>query len=471
MPLASGATLVPRPAGASLSGRDLHAFLRDAPRHGAVLRPEHAGHPRGGPARPAVPAGGRGGLPSGADQAVAQARPAVPERLRPGRGDGVGHLDRAAPGQAGRLSASRCPPTARSSWTPTTRTTRCRTGEVGEIGIAGIGLACGYLNRDDLTEQGVHPGLPGHPGEPVRADLPHRRPGPGQRRTGRSSTTAGSTGRTGRAAATGTELGEIESALLRTPQIPAPRQPVDLPVPQAAPLPVPQAAPLPVPQAVQLPVPQPVAPPVPQAVQLPVPQPVAPPVPQAVALPVPQAVQLPVPQPVAPPVPQASRSGAAGRAAAVPRGRRRRRPSSSPCPRPSRLSGPWTWRSRRLRPPAPCRRPASKANSRRCWPRSWAAEQVPVDAHFFDDLGADSMLMARFCARLRKRDDLPAVVDEGRLPAPDHPEPGHRLRARDDHCRRRALPPRSPRCWPRSWAASRSRSTATSSTTWAPTRW
>ena len=34
---------------------------------------------------------------------------------------------------------------------------------------------------------------------------------------------------------------------------------------------------------------------------------------------------------------------------------------------------------------------------------------VPVDAHFFDDLGADSMLMARFCARVRKRADLPSV--------------------------------------------------------------
>jgi non-ribosomal peptide synthetase-like protein len=36
-------------------------------------------------------------------------------------------------------------------------------------------------------------------------------------------------------------------------------------------------------------------------------------------------------------------------------------------------------------------------------------EHVPVDAHFFDDLGADSMLMARFCARVRKRADLPTV--------------------------------------------------------------
>jgi non-ribosomal peptide synthetase-like protein len=35
--------------------------------------------------------------------------------------------------------------------------------------------------------------------------------------------------------------------------------------------------------------------------------------------------------------------------------------------------------------------------------------QVSVDSHFFDDLGADSMLMARFCARVRKRPDLPSV--------------------------------------------------------------
>jgi len=35
--------------------------------------------------------------------------------------------------------------------------------------------------------------------------------------------------------------------------------------------------------------------------------------------------------------------------------------------------------------------------------------QVPVDSHFFDELGADSLLMAQFCARVRKRGDLPAV--------------------------------------------------------------
>ncbi|WP_433505485.1 Pls/PosA family non-ribosomal peptide synthetase [Pseudonocardia halophobica] len=36
-------------------------------------------------------------------------------------------------------------------------------------------------------------------------------------------------------------------------------------------------------------------------------------------------------------------------------------------------------------------------------------EHVPVDGNVFDDLGADSMVMTRFCARLRKREDLPSI--------------------------------------------------------------
>jgi non-ribosomal peptide synthetase-like protein len=36
-------------------------------------------------------------------------------------------------------------------------------------------------------------------------------------------------------------------------------------------------------------------------------------------------------------------------------------------------------------------------------------ERVSVDSHFFDDLGANSLVMAHFCARVRKRDDLPSV--------------------------------------------------------------
>ncbi|WP_258308748.1 phosphopantetheine-binding protein, partial [Streptomyces sp. NWU339] len=36
-------------------------------------------------------------------------------------------------------------------------------------------------------------------------------------------------------------------------------------------------------------------------------------------------------------------------------------------------------------------------------------DQVSVDANFFDDLGANSLVMAQFCARVRKRADLPSV--------------------------------------------------------------
>ena len=35
--------------------------------------------------------------------------------------------------------------------------------------------------------------------------------------------------------------------------------------------------------------------------------------------------------------------------------------------------------------------------------------EVPVHSHFFTDLGADSLVMAHFCARVRKRDDLPSA--------------------------------------------------------------
>jgi 2,3-diaminopropionate biosynthesis protein SbnA len=38
--------------------------------------------------------------------------------------------------------------------------------------------------------------------------------------------------------------------------------------------------------------------------------------------------------------------------------------------------------------------------------------RVGVDDHFFADLGADSVLMTRFCARVRERGDLPAVSIE-----------------------------------------------------------
>ena len=35
-------------------------------------------------------------------------------------------------------------------------------------------------------------------------------------------------------------------------------------------------------------------------------------------------------------------------------------------------------------------------------------ERVPADGHFFTDLGANSLVMAQFCARIRKTADLPS---------------------------------------------------------------
>lgn len=45
-------------------------------------------------------------------------------------------------------------------------------------------------------------------------------------------------------------------------------------------------------------------------------------------------------------------------------------------------------------------------------------EQVPIDSHFFDDLGADSLVMAHFCARVRKRENLPPVSMKDVYPNP-----------------------------------------------------
>ena len=36
-------------------------------------------------------------------------------------------------------------------------------------------------------------------------------------------------------------------------------------------------------------------------------------------------------------------------------------------------------------------------------------DRVSIDSHFFDDLGANSLMMAQFCARVRKRTELPSV--------------------------------------------------------------
>ena len=47
------------------------------------------------------------------------------------------------------------------------------------------------------------------------------------------------------------------------------------------------------------------------------------------------------------------------------------------------------------------------------------AEQVPVDSHFFDDLGADSLVMAKFCARVQEARRPAVDVHAGHLRASD----------------------------------------------------
>ena len=66
-------------------------------------------------------------------------------------------------------------------------------------------------------------------------------------------------------------------------------------------------------------------------------------------------------------------------------------------------------RRRRWRLPRRLSRHPWRGRSREVLADVLHVERVPVDSHFFDDLGADSMVMAQFCARVRKRADLPAV--------------------------------------------------------------
>ena len=48
-------------------------------------------------------------------------------------------------------------------------------------------------------------------------------------------------------------------------------------------------------------------------------------------------------------------------------------------------------------------------------------DQVSVERHFFDDLGANSLMLAHFCARARQAARAPAGGHQGRLPEPDGP--------------------------------------------------
>ena len=84
-------------------------------------------------------------------------------------------------------------------------------------------------------------------------------------------------------------------------------------------------------------------------------------------------------------------------------------------------------------------------------------ERVSVDSHFFEDLGADSMVMAQFCARVRKRPELPSVSMKETSTGTDHQSLATAL----TEATRPASGP-WPRCWLRWCGSSGYRSTATS---------
>jgi non-ribosomal peptide synthetase-like protein len=165
VPWVAGATLVPKPAGSSLLGLDLHAFLTDR-RITALC------------CVPTLLATIEEDLPE--LRFLLVSGEACPQDLiarwhRPGRR----FLNVYGPTEA----------TVTATWTtlhpdrpvtigqplPTYTTVTLDPenpfralphGEVGEIGIAGIGLATGYLNRDDLTDKAFIPDFLGIAGNP-----------------------------------------------------------------------------------------------------------------------------------------------------------------------------------------------------------------------------------------------------------------------------------------------------------------
>ena len=250
-------------------------------------------------------------------------------------------------------------------------------GEIGEIGIAGIGLARGYVNRDDLTDRAFIPDFLGIAGQPVGPDLPDRRPRPDQRRRrdrvsrphrhpgedprlpdradrDRIGAAAGARDRPGggrhlRARARAwwswspTTACANDAAGLDRAQIYA----------------------------------------------------------------------------------RAARAAARLHGPGLPRGARRHpdAPERQGRPQePAAAERPAQPRDaaelRRARPPAPSRSSPTR------WPQVMRLERVSVDSHFFDELGANSLLMAQFCARVRQRADLPPVSMQDVYLHPTVAEPG-----------------------------------------------
>ena len=151
VPLAAGATLVPRPPGPSLVGRDW-ALSRRAPHHRPVLRADAARHHRRRSAGAAFLLVSGRGLPAGLVARWHRPGRSVPQRLWPDRGVGHGDVDRARPGEPVTIGVP-LPNYAIVILDRDGGRRRAARRAVGEIGIAGICLAAGNVNREDLTDR------------------------------------------------------------------------------------------------------------------------------------------------------------------------------------------------------------------------------------------------------------------------------------------------------------------------------
>ncbi|GAA1266477.1 hypothetical protein GCM10009609_32040 [Pseudonocardia aurantiaca] len=93
-------------------------------------------------------------------------------------------------------------------------------GETGEIGIAGLGLACGYLNRDDVTNKAFIPDFLGIPAN--RSGRIYRTGDLGRVNADGEIEYLGGIGPRANFSGYRVELAAIESALLRPPRVPRP---------------------------------------------------------------------------------------------------------------------------------------------------------------------------------------------------------------------------------------------------------
>ena len=234
-------------------------------------------------------------------------------------------------------------------------------GEMGEIGIAGIGLASGYLNRPDLTERAFVPDFLGIPDNPPgriyrTGDLGRLNADGEIEHHGRIDTQVKIRGYR-------IELTEIESVLLRVPGIaqavvstyqPAPDV-VELAAYYSARRDTPARGPRPGLRGAA----------------------------RAAA------------RVHGPGLPGA----AAGHPDAAQRQGRPQEPARAERAPPSWPPAATTWP----------RRPATERALAEVLATVLAVDRISADSHFFDDLGASSLLMARFSAAIRERGDLPPV--------------------------------------------------------------